>query len=228
MIKFDDGEITRLLRKKKLGVNACYVLFALLLICAVLAAVLARGAYSDDVQFGNHIYALAFAAVCLAALIAVWAIVVIPAGRALKLKVNSALAHGLLLREDMFKGGGEIEFEASYKGDVLTLSRKGYTGEITIDPTRLKGGENLGGKGAAVEIDLSPLKAVPALYATLGTRLWLFLQAFYFLHGEKNGVKSVKIFDNMGKSPCALQVFTAGAPAEKAAENYFIEKGLVK
>ncbi len=228
MIKFDDGENIRLLRKKKLSLNISYVLFALLLVSAVLAAVLARKAVSNDLAWSNYIYALAFAALCLVAFIGVIVFYVVPTDKQLKYTVCKAIADGMLARGDMFGGGGVIEFSADYSGNVLTLSRKGYTGEITIDPARLKSAENLGGAGCKIELDLATLKAVPSLYATAGTKLWLFLQAYYFLHGATNKVESVTITDNMGKTPLTLQVFKNGVTAKKAEKNYFIKKGLVK
>ncbi|MCM1545702.1 MAG: hypothetical protein NC033_01570 [Clostridiales bacterium] len=228
MIKFDDGETVRLLRKKKLGLNACYVIFALLLVSAVLAAVLARGVYSDGAFRSNHLYALAFAAVCLVALVGVIAFVTAPTERALKLAVNSKIAKELLSREDFFAGDGRILFAADYSGDVLTLTRQNYTGAINLDPFNQKSTENIAAAGTKIEFGLKELKAVPSLYATIGTRLWLFLQAYYFLHGAKNGVESVYIADNMGKKPVFLQVFAINAPLEKAKKNYFIKKGLIK
>lgn len=228
MIKFDDGETVRLLQKKKLSLNVSYVLFALLIVSAVLAAVLARGAVSDDVAWSNYIYALAFAAVCLVAFIGVIAFLVVPTEKKLKYAVGKEIAKGLLAREDMFKGGGIIEFVADYSGDVLTLSRKNFTGAISIDPSRLTASDGLGGAGAKIEMDLKPLKAVPALYATAGTKLWQFLQGYYALHGEENGAERVTVTDNMGKTPLTLTVFDKGAPAKNNAKNYFIEKGLIK
>lgn len=225
MIKFDDGGTVRLLQKKKLSLNISYVLFALLIVSAVLAAVLARGAVSDDSTWSNYICALAFAAVCLVAFIGVIVFFVIPADKKLKYAVCRQIAEGLFAREDMFKGGGVIEFVADYSGDTLTLSRKNFTGAITIEPSRVTVAGGLGGTGAKIEIDLTALKAVPSLYATAGTKLWLFLQGYYAVHGEENGAESVTITDNMGKTPLPLTVYVKGAPEKK---NYFIEKGLIK
>ncbi len=228
MVKFDDAETMRLLHKKKLGLNACFVIFALLIISAVLAAVLARSAYSDDLAWSNHLYALAFAAGCLVALLGVIIFYVAPTGRALKLAVNRAIADGLLARKDMFAGGGKIDFVADYSGDTLTLSRKGYTGEIAIDPARLKAEDKLGGAGAKIGLDLANLKSAPSVYSAVGGSLWLFLQAYYALHGEENGVTQVTVTDNTGKTPVELQVFGDGAALKNADKNYFIKKGLVK
>lgn len=228
MIKFDDAQTIGLLQRKKQSLNISYVIFALLIVSSVIAAVLANKAYSDDLAWSNHIYALAFAAVCLVALIGVIAFYVVPTNKKLNFAVCREIAEGFLLREDMFKGGGAIEFSADYSGDVLTLSRKNFTGVISIDPSRLTTADGLGGAGAKIEMDLKPLKAVPSLYASAGTKLWLFLQGYYSLHGEENGAESVTITDNMGKTPLELTVFDRGAPAKKNAKNYFIEKGLLK
>lgn len=228
MIKFDDKEIVRLLQKKKLSLNASYVLIALLIVSAVVAAVLARGAYSDDLARSNHIYALAFAAIFLVALIGVIIFNVVPTNEKLKYSVCKETADGLLARGDFFEGGGVIEFFADYSGDVLTLSRKNFTGAIAIDPARVDSAEGLGGAGAKIELDLKPLKAVPALYGSAGTNLWLFLSAYYSLHGRENGAERVTVTDNMGKTPLTLTVFDKDAPAKSAEKNYFIKKGLVK
>ena len=228
MIKFDGEPTTRLLKQKKNVLNISYVVFALLLVSAVVAAALARGAYQSGANWNLYLAALCAALIFLVGFILVIALLVVPAERKLKFAVSKEIADGLLAREDMFKGGGVIEFSADYSGDVLTLSRKNYTGAISIDPSRITSADGLGGAGAKIELDLNPLKAVPSLYATAGTKLWLFLQGYYALHGKENGAERVTVTDNMGKTPLTLTVFDKGASEKSAAKNYFIEKGLVK
>lgn len=228
MIKFDEAQTTALLQRKKLALNTSYVIFAVLLVSAVGAAVLARGAYQSGLNWNLYLAALIIALIFLVGFICVIAFWVVPTERKLKYAVAKDIAEGLLAREDMLKGGGAIEFVADYSGDTLTLSRKNFTGAISIDPSRLTTSDGLGGAGAKIEMDLKPLKAVPSLYATAGTKLWLFLQAYYSLHGEENGAESVTITDNMGKTPLTLTVFSKGAPENKIKKNYFIEEGLVK
>lgn len=228
MIKFDDKNITEALKKKKLYSEIAYVFFALLLISAVISAVLTRNAIVEKNELGNEVSALYLTAFLLAGFIAVIIFYVAPTNRQLKLLVSKALADGLLAREDMLKGGGTLEFTADYQGDVLTLSRKGYTGVITLDPSRMTTADNLGGAGAKAELDLKPLKSSPSLYAAAGNRLLLFLQAYYLLHGSESGAESVTITDNMGKTPLTLQVYKSGTTVKNANKNYFIKKGLIK
>ena len=230
MIKFDGAHITDAIKKKKLYTGSVYVFLALLLIAAVIAAVLTREAVLTGKSEHEYEYfvSLSGAIVCLLTIIGFIVFLITPANRELNRCVCKTMANGLLAREDMFKGDGVIEFSADYSGDVLTLSRKNFTGAITIDPSRLTSADGLGGAGAKIEMDLKPLKAVPSLYATAGTKLWQFLQAYYLLHGEENGADSVTITDNMGKTPLTLTVFTKGVPAKQNTKNYFIEKGLVK
>ena len=228
MIKFDDKNITAALKKKKLCTEFTCISFALLLISAVISAVLTRNAIVEKNELGNEVSALYLTAFLLAGFIAVIIFYVAPTNRQLKLLVSKALADGLLAREDMLKGVGTLEFTADYQGDVLTLSRKGYTGVITLDPSRMTTTDNLGGAGAKAELDLKPLKSSPSLYATAGNRLWLFLQAYYLLHGSESGAESVTITDNMGKTPLTLQVYKSGTTVKNANKNYFIKKGLIK
>lgn len=225
MIKFDGSNITDAIKKKKLYTKIAYVLLLPLIICSVISAVLTR----DAVLYGKsefaHIAALLLATVSLLAIIVIIIFFVVPANREISRCVCITLANGLLAREALLKGGGTIEFSTDYSGDVLTLSRKNFTGAISIDPSRITSAKALGGAGAKIEIDLKALKTVPALYATAGTKLWQFLQAYYLLHGKENGAQTVTITDNMGKTPLTLTVFPGDAPEKK---NYFIEKGLVK
>ncbi len=228
MIKFDGEPTTSLLKQKKNSLNTSYVVFAILLVSAVIAAALARGAYQSGANWNLYLAALCVALIFLVGFILIIALWVVPTEKKLKFAVSKEIAEGLLSREDMFKGGGVIEFSADYSGDVLTLSRKNYTGAISIDPSRLTSADGLGGAGAKTELDLKALKAVPALYATAGTKLWLFLQAYYLLHGKDNGAERVTITDNMGKTPLTLTVFDKDAAQKSGAKNYFIERGLVK
>lgn len=209
MINFDDDKICKAIKKKKFASNSAYLIFAVLLICAVVSAVLTRDALTNGKNQIAHISALCLTAAVLLALIAVIIFDVAPANRALTLCVCAALANGITARKDMLGGDGVIEFSVGYSGNVLTLSRNGFT-------------------GADIELDLTPLKAAPALYATVGTKLWQFLSAYYFLHGKASGVKSVTVTDNMGKTPLTLTVFSADAAFKGAEKNYFIKKGLIK
>ena len=228
MIKFDDERTTALLQRKKQALNISYTVFAVLLVSAVAAATLTRGAYESHANWDLYLAALIIAIIFLIGLILLIAFWVVPAEKKLRYAVCKQIAEGLLAREDMFKGGGVIEFSADYSGDVLTLSRKNFMGTIAIDPSRLTTAEGLGANGAKIEIDLKPLKTVPALYGSSGTKLWLFLSAYYSLHGKENGAEIVTVTDNMGKTPLTLTVFDKNAPANSGAKNYFIEKGLVK
>ncbi|MDE6691666.1 MAG: hypothetical protein K2K04_06820 [Clostridia bacterium] len=230
MIKFDGSHITDAIKKKKLYTGSVYIFVALLIIAAVIAATLTREVVLNGKSEHEYEYfvSLSGSIVCLLIIIGFIVFLIIPANRELNRCVCKTMANGLLAREDMFKGGGNIGFVADYSGDVLTLSRKNFTGAITIDPTRIVSADGLGGAGAKIEMDLKPLKAVPALYATAGTKLWQFLQAYYLLHGEENGAESVTITDNMSKAPLELTVFLKDAPAKKNEKNYFIEKGLIK
>lgn len=228
MIKFDGGETARLIKKKKLCTEVTCITFALLLISAVISAVLTRNAIVEKSELENEVSALWITAAFLVCFIAVIIFYVVPTNRQLKECVCKTIADGLLARGDMFKGGGTIEFTADYSGDILTLSRKNFAGAITLDPARLKTAEGLGGAGAKIEIDLKALKAAPSLYGSAGTKLWLFLQGYYALHGRENGVEKVTVTDNMGKTPDTLTVFDGAAPQKKGGKNYFIEKGLLK
>lgn len=225
MIKFDGTPIAEAIKKKKLCTRIAYVLLLPLIIGSVISAVLTRDAVLNNKSQFEHVAALILAIASLLAIIVIVFFFVPPANREINRCVCVTMANGLLAREAMLKGGGVIKFVADYSGDVLTLSRKNFTGAISIDPSRLTTAENLGGAGAKIELDLKPLKTVPALYATVGTKLWQFLQAYYLLHGKENGAQTVTITDNMGKTPLTLTVFPGDAPAKK---NYFIEKGLVK
>lgn len=227
MIKFDDPEISRLLQKKKGYLNISYLTFGIMIVAAVAAAVLARDVAGTS-NWGLQIAVLSVAAVFLAAFVCVTAFLVMPAGKKLNFAVCKAIADGLLAREDMFGGGGNIEFNADYEGDVLTLSRKGFTGAVTIDPARLNPAESFDSAVGKIQLDLKLLKSVPSLYGAAGTKLWLFLQGYYALHGKENGAESVTVCDNTGKKPLSLQAFSGSAPAKNATKNYFIKKGLIK
>ncbi|MDE7084954.1 MAG: hypothetical protein K2O81_06885 [Clostridia bacterium] len=225
MIKFDDGKITESVRRKRILNGLNLVFFTVILIEALIVAALSRNAASNwGLYIALYVQLGAFVLLYVMYLAMFFA----KGGRQLKYSVSKAIADGMLEREAMFGGGGDIEFSADYSGNTLTLSRKGYTGEITINPSRLKSAQGLSGAGSKIELDLTPLKAVPSVYATVGSRLWQFLQAYYFLHGEKNGVQNVTVTDNTGKTPFTLQVFQSGVTAKNAENNYFIKKGLVK
>lgn len=225
MINFDGEKIKDALKRKKFAVNTAYCTFAVLLISAVIAAVLTRDALVNGKNQIAHVSALCFTAAVLLALIGEIIFYVVPLNRELTLCVCTNLSDGLLARRDLFSGDGEIAFSVDYSGDVLTLARKGFKGEITVDPAK-NGGLNL--SGGKIEIDLKGLKSAPALYSTVGAKLWQFLQGYYVLHGKEAGVKLVKVTDNMGKKPLVLTVFDENSPAKNADKNYFLKKELIR
>ncbi len=225
MIKFDGDEVCDRIKVKRIlnGLNIAF--FSVILFEALILAALSKNAANN---WGLYISLYVQLGVFVILYVIYLLTLFTQGGRRLNYAVCKEIANGLLAREDMFKGGGVIEFSADYSGDVLTLSRKNYTGAISIDPSRLTSADGLGGAGAKLELDLKPLKAVPALYATAGTKLWLFLQGYYALHGKDNGAESVTITDNMGKTPLTLTVFDKSVHATGAEKNYFIKKGLLK
>lgn len=225
MIKFDGGEVTERIKSKRILNGLNIVFFSVILFEALIVAVFSKNAASNwGLYIALYVQLGVFAVLYILFLVTLFA----RGGRRLSYAVCKEIAEGFYARGDLLAGDGKIEFSADYSGDVLTLSRKNFTGAIAVDPSRLTSADGLGGAGAKIELDLKPLKAVPSLYATAGTKLWLFLQAYYSLHGKQNGAESVTVTDNMSKTPLTLQVYADGAPAKSAENNYFIKKGLVK
>ena len=228
MINFDDEKIERLIKKNTISLNLSYVFFAVALVGAVIAAVLAKGAYKDGTNLVWHLTALIAACVALAGFIITVAGFRVRESRQLKYAVCEKMCEGLLAREDFLKGGEEIEFIADHTQDTLSLTRKGYTGEIVVNPAKLKLLQSLGDEGTKIEFDLSTLKPATTFYGTVGTLLWQFLQAYYSVKGAEIKVKQVTITDNMGKTPLTLCIVRDGVTAKNTERNYFIKKGLIK
>lgn len=191
----------------------------------MIAAVLTRDALVNGKNQIAHVSALCFTAAVLLALIGEIIFYVVPLNRELTLCVCKTLSDGLLAHRDLFSGDGEIAFSVDYSGDVLTLARKGFKGEITVDSAK-NGGLNL--SGGKIEMDLKGLKSAPSLYSTVGAKLWQFLQGYYVLHGKEEGVKLVTVTDNMGKKPLVLTAFDENSPAKNADKNYFLKKELIR
>lgn len=225
MITFNDDGLKGRLQHAKIcsGINVGFL--TVIFIAALVIAVCSKYAESN---WGLYVGGLVFWGVLALVYVVCLFAIFLPAAKAAKRGVCETIAQSLLTREDFFTGGEEIEFVAEYSGDCLTLSRKGYTGEILIEPSRLQNLKNLGGEGAKIEFDLAPLAIVPSVYSTVGTALWQFLQAYYAIKGAQGGVKRVFITDCMGKKPTTLAVFNDGAPAKTSDKNYFIKKGLIK
>ena len=228
MINFDDEKIERLIKKNTVSLNLSYVFFAVALVGAVIAAVLAKGAYVDGKNLGWHLTALIAACVALAGFIITVAGFRVRESRQLKYAVCKKMCEGLLADENFFKGGEQIEFIADHTRDTLSLTRKGYTGEIVVNPAKLQLLQSLGDAGAKIEFDLSTFKPATTFYATIGTLLWQFLQAYYFVKGAEIKVKNVFVTDKMSKTPLTLCIVHDGVTAKKTEKNYFIKKGLIK
>ena len=228
MISFNDDEITRLIKKYSVILNLSYVSFAVTLVSAVIAAALTKGAYADGANWEWYITSLIFALAFLVIFITLVAGFLVRESKRLKDAVCKRMCEGLLAKEEFFRGGEEIEFVTVYSNDCFIISRKGYTGEISIDPSRQQDVQNLGVSGAKIQLDLAPLKPAAAVYGIVGTRLWLFLQAYYSVHGEEIGVKRVLVTDCMGKEPLVLDIVRDGVPVKSSENNYFIKKGLIK
>lgn len=224
MVTFDGAETDRAIKNRRIcnGLNVMYI--TLIAVAAVALAALSSRA---EKFWGVYIGGLAAFGVLIAVYIVNIFTAFRPAGRELNRLICSAIASGFSEDEAILKGGGDIAFTANYSGNELELKREGFTGEIKLSAARVKEGENIASAGAAVRFDLTPLKAVPAEYGTVGTKLWLFLQAYYYLHAQEHGCESVTVTDNTGKTPLKLTIVADGKCTQPADKNYFIVKGLI-
>lgn len=226
MVTFNDTETLAAIQHKKIcnGINTAFLTF--LFITAVILAVCSRYAESN---FGLFAGGLCLWGVLLCAYLVSLFAITLPAGRKLKYRFCKIMAEGLLSREEMLKRGEHIELIADYSGNILTLTRKNYTGEIVISPAKSQSELKLGETGAKTEFDLTPFKTLPSVYATAGANLLKFLRAYYSLHGKENKNARVTITDNMEKAPVVFEIFSDREPDDKILKtDYFIKKGLVK
>ena len=225
MVKFDSRQTLSAGQHKKIcnGINVAY-LSALFFFATVLAAC---SKYAER-NWGLYLGGICLFGVLLVIYFISLFLITLPAGRRLKRCVCKELADELLAEEEFLQGGGKIEFYVEYSGNVLTLSRKNYTGKITLSPERTESGAPLKSEGAKRQLDLTNLKPVPSVYATVGSLLLRFLSAYYSLHGESGGISAVTVTDCTGKKPYSLNVFGEGAPTAAKKSNCFLKDNLIK
>lgn len=222
MIKFDGDETNAALARRVIYRCISIASCAALIVCAVILA-----ACSKYAERNWELY-IAFLCVYLLALLSFVLFLIFfgaKPGRELNRLVCKTIADAFYAREDILKGGN-IRFTVNYSGDILTLSREGYTGEIIISPASFRDGKSVADGGAEIAFDLSALKAAPPVYSSAGEKLLQFLQAYYLVNAQKLGVDNVAVTDDTGGAPREIALVTNGNPVA-AGSNYFIKRGLI-
>ena len=146
-------------------------------------------------------------------------------GKELNRLVCRTIADAFYAREDILKGDN-MRFSVNYSGDILTLLREGYTGEIIISPSSFGDGSAVADGGAEIAFDLSALKAAPSVYSSTGEKLLQFLQAYYLVNAQKLNVNDAAVTDDTGGAPREIILVKNGNPVA-AGSNYFIKRGLI-
>lgn len=232
MITFDNGEVARLIKRKKQLNGGNIFLFCLLLITALAAA--AAIVYSDSHPYISVVM-LALFALFLLATVFYNLFFVSKAGRELKRGLCRTIADGFYGHKEILEGEKEIAFSVTYEGTRLTVERRDRSGEITVRPNRVFGGGALSGQ-RKITVELSPLKKLPSVYSSTGTLIWEFLQAYYCLKAvgyaeDGSGAEipeRVVVSDEMGKTALNLLIIDGGKPCKDFAKNYFVKEGLIR
>lgn len=222
MIKFDGAETTAALERRRIYRCTTIIFFVALIIYGVILATCSKCAESNGELF------LSFLCIYLMALLSfVFFMIFFGAkpGKELNRLVCKTIAQAFYAKEDILKGGN-IRFTVVYSGDILTLSREGYTGEIIISPSSFKDGNSVADGGAEIAFDLSALKAAPSVYSSAGEKLLQFLQAYYLVNAQKLNAAGVTVTDDTGGAPREIVIVANGNPVGTQA-NYFIKRGLI-
>ncbi|MDE7162508.1 MAG: hypothetical protein K2O44_00310 [Clostridia bacterium] len=222
MIKFDGAKTTTALERRRIYRCTSIMFFVALIIYGVIIATCSKYAESNWELY------LAFLCVYIMAVLSfVFFLIFFGAkpGKELNHLVCKTIAEAFYDREDILKGN-DIRFTVNYSGDVLTLSREGYTGEIIISPASFKNGNSVADGGAEISFDLSALKTAPSVYSSAGEKLLQFLQAYYLVNAQRLNADGVTVTDDTGGAPRKIILVADGKPVA-AGNNYFIKRGLI-
>lgn len=222
MIKFDSAKTAAALARRVIYRGISIAFFVGLIIYGVILATCSKYAESNWELY------LAFLCVYLMVLLS-FAFFLIFFGakpaRELNHLICTTIADAFYEREDILKGSN-IRFTVTYSGDVLTLSREDYTGEIIISPSSFRDGKSVADGGAEIAFDLSALKAAPSVYSSAGEKLLRFLQAYYLVNAQKLSADSVTVTDDTGGAPREITIVANGNPVGTDG-NYYIKRGLI-
>lgn len=215
MITFEDPALSAALTRRKL-----YGKIRIAYITALALGAICLAAFSGYAENSWNLYVVLLCVYSLALLsfILFCVFVIAKADAQLKLLVCETVAAAFYDREN-FLNGADVRLSVSYSGDILTVSRENYAGEII-------GGKSVAEGGGEIQFDLSALKTVPSVYSSVGEKLLLFLQSYYFKNAKKLNAANVTVTDNTSGKPFTVACVANGEPV--AADNeYYFKRGLI-
>lgn len=215
MITFEDPALSAALTRRKL-----YGKIRIAYITALALGAICLAAFSGYAENSWNLYVVLLGVYSLALLsfILFCVFVIAKADAQLKLLVCETVAAAFYDRENFLKGA-DVRLSVSYSDDILTVSRENFTGEIIVGKSVTEG-------GGKIQFDLSALKTVPSVYSSVGEKLLLFLQSYYFKNAKKLNAANVTVTDNTGGKPFTVACVANGEPV--AADNeYYFKRGLI-
>ncbi|MDE7380189.1 MAG: hypothetical protein K2N14_03960 [Clostridia bacterium] len=224
MVNFDGEKISALIARKRKLNSANAIFFTVMLASALAAAV--------SSQYAEQIWALHISFICLFAVIlsgfaAFNIFLVAKTGKTLKFELCSIIADAFTGREG-FLDGKNIDFVAELNGDVICVTRKNFTGTVSIDPSAFTGLDGIKVGSAEIKFDLSALKRLTSVYSDMGTYIWEFFQAYYTVNYAKGKYENVRVTDNTYKGPFELNLVDDGDLMGGNNRNYYIKSGILK
>lgn len=203
MVTFDSEELKKLIKDRGTYSKGTTYIFVISLCIGVIAAALT----ADVDKFYVVIFALLGSLVVGVVATVIFFIKTKGLEKRIGDEVKKTLATAIVCVPDLLSPDLKIAFVATYSGDNLTLSRQNTFKEITFD--------------------LSGIKKSPKTYSNFGTYLVEYLQGYFAVHTAK-GCQSVTIADNIGGRAEVIEIVACGKPCNKAENNYFIKRGLIK
>ncbi|MGN1373001.1 MAG: hypothetical protein ACI4VK_03010 [Candidatus Coproplasma sp.] len=205
MVTFDNEEIKKYIARVRLFKTFSTGAFVIALCAGVFSAV-SVGSMKEQA-------ALITATWIIAAVFAVALIVFFTLLKLTEKRLNKCVCDVLITameeNSDLYSGDSEIALVAEYVGDKVTLSKKNSPKKIVFD--------------------LSGIKK-SATYSDFGTRLWQYLEGYYYLHGGE--YSNVTISDYFDLRDTKFEDYYLIENGEvciyRPEKNYFLKRGLIK
>lgn len=206
MVTFDNEEIKKHIAKLRVFSGLSIGAFLIAFCCGMFAAT-AAGHLEEHAYFVTASWIIA--CVAASALIGFFILFKLTEKKIEKCVIGILVA-AMEENCELLTGDSEIVLIAEYKEDKVTLYRQNSFKEIVFD--------------------LSGIEKSTRTYSAFGTRLWQYLEGFYFVHyGE--GYSNVTVTDKPEWSKLfeTLPLVSGGAPCcSRPERNYFLKRGLIK
>lgn len=205
MVTFDNQEIKKYIARVRLFSPFSTGAFVIA-ICAGICSAVAVGSMKEQ---AGLITATWIIAVVAAVVLVVFFTLLKLTEKQLNKCVCDVLVEAMEENTDLYTGDSEIALVVEYEGDNVTLSKRNSFKKIVFD--------------------LSGIKK-SATYSNFGTKLWQYLEGYYYLHSE--GYSNVTISDYFDIRNIKFEDYSIIENGEvdvyRPERNYFLKRGLIK